>query len=169
MELIEKIEAAFAHRQVPTKVVEMEGRFQIDSDVEDALWFAGRDWRSITRDDWERHHCAVIFLSDEAFAYYLPSLLTLTVRNPEHIPGLAVDSLIDLLDRTPDISQWDLAFTSRFLRFSREEYTVLKEWLVFASEIPSLQGYGIAGSGPGDRFGRAFENVDLLLEESGRN
>jgi hypothetical protein len=168
MELIEKIENAFAHRRIPTEVVEMEDRLQIDSDVEEALWFAGRNWREITRDDWEKHNCAVFFLSNEAFAYYLPSLLSLTVRDPEHPPDLVVDSLIHLLDRTPDVSQWDLAFASRFLRFSKEEYAVLKEWLVFASEIPSLNGYGISGSGPGDRFGRAFDNVNLLLEESER-
>jgi hypothetical protein len=168
MNLIAKIEGAFAHRRIPIEVVKMEGRFQIDSDVEDALWFEGRDWRSITHDDWERHHRAVIFLSDEAFAYYLPSLLILAIRDPIHLPGLAIDSFIYLLDRTPDVSQWDLDFTNRFLHFSQEEYAVLKEWLVFASEIFSLQGYGISGSGPGDRFGRAFDNVDLLLQESGR-
>ena len=43
MSLIKKIEAAFAHRQMPAEVVNMEGRYQIDSDVDDALWFQGRD------------------------------------------------------------------------------------------------------------------------------
>ena len=68
MSLIKKIEAAFAHRQMPAEVVNMEGRYQIDSDVDDALWFQGRDWRSLTRDDWEKRHWGVIFLSPHAFA-----------------------------------------------------------------------------------------------------
>ncbi|HEY1646913.1 MAG TPA: DUF6714 family protein [Terracidiphilus sp.] len=166
MSLIEKIELAFAHRQMPAKVVDMEGRFQVDSDVEAALWFEGRGWREITTTDWEQHSCAVFFLSDEAFAYYLPSLLILTIKDPEGCPDLAVDSFVGLLDRTPDVKGWDLPFTNKFLGFRREECEALKEWLLFACEIVSLKGYGISDGGPGDKFGRAFENVSLLQQET---
>jgi hypothetical protein len=165
MDLTRKIRAAFAHRQIPSEVVEMEGRFQIDSDVEEALWFAGRDWRAITRDDWQKHACAVIFLSPEAFAYYLPSLLTVTAENPKGYPELAVDSFVGLLDHTPAMEFLDPPLIRRFAGLSDAEFEVVKEWLLFAcANLPG--GWGIAASGPGEVFGRAFDTLTLLQEEA---
>jgi hypothetical protein len=164
--LREKIEKAFAHRQMPTEVVEPEEFLQFDSDVEEALWFAGRDWHEITCEDWRSHNCAVTFLSPEALAYYLPSLLTLTVENPKEYPDLAVDSLINELDRTPCVDGWDDHFRSRFLGLRPEEYDVMKAWLLFMCENFTNYSCGAAASGPGETFGRAFDTIDLLQEET---
>jgi len=167
MDLIAKIAAAFAHRQIPSEVVEMEGRFQIDSDVDEALWFQGRDWREISRDDWQRHSAAVFFFSPEAFAYYLPSLLMITVQNPKGYPDLAVAKLIHLLDHTPAPEFLDAHLVDWFSGLSDAEFEVVKEWLLFACEnLPG--GWGISASGPGEVFGRAFDTVTLLQEEAQR-
>lgn len=164
--LIDKIEKAFAHRPMPAEVVNMEGRSQIDSDVDDALWFQGRDWRGLTRDDWEKRHWGVIFLSPGAFAYYLPSLLVLAIQDPQHYPDLTIQSFMMELDRSPGKANWDPPLTDRFFGWSTEEYEAMKDWLLFASEnIPGLF-HGAAASGPGDGFGRAFETIDLLQKET---
>jgi hypothetical protein len=166
MTLQEKIENAFRHRQIPAEVVEMESCLQIDSDVEDAQWFKGRDWREITREDWRLRHWGLNFLSPEAFAYYLPSLLVLTIHNPRDYPDLAVHSFIMRLDRTPGIENFDPPLTDRFFGLSGEEFDAIKEWLVFACENVPQVFWGAAASGPGDGFGRAFDTIDLLQKES---
>jgi hypothetical protein len=166
MTLQEKIESAFAHRRMPAEVLEPEQYNQFDSDVEEALWFAGRDWRQITCKDWQQHSSAAIFLSRDAFAYYLPSLLILTIQNPKEYPDMAVNSIIWQLDRSPSVEGWDQGFTRRFLGLSTEEYEAIKEWLIFVCENVPHFSYGNAASGPGETFGRAFDTINLLQQET---
>ncbi|HET8823509.1 MAG TPA: hypothetical protein VFM77_00145, partial [Terriglobales bacterium] len=71
MTLAEKIEHVFSSRTRPAQVVP-DQVLQFDSDVEEALWFSGRDWRDLTWQDWQEHSCAFYFFRPEAFAYYLP-------------------------------------------------------------------------------------------------
>jgi hypothetical protein len=83
MELTEKIKTAFAWRVKPTEVVEPEQYIQFDSDVQEALWFTGRDWHDIIWCDWQEHPVALGFFSRDAFAYYLPSVLLLSLQRPQ--------------------------------------------------------------------------------------
>jgi hypothetical protein len=165
MTLCEKVEKAFTHRQVPSEAVAHEQYLQFDSDVEDALWFTGRNWHDITLKDWERYNCGIYFLSPEAFAYYLPSLIVLSIQSPTD-SLLSVDSVLHLLDRSPDMNGWDDHFSERFLGFTSDEYEVIKEWLLFLAEYG--KDYGLVTTGPGDTFGRAFETIYLLQKESER-
>jgi hypothetical protein len=164
MLLSEKIEGAFAHRGMPDAVVDMTSLFQIDSDVEEALWFTGRDWHRLTWHDWQDHSCAIYFFDPAAFAYYLPSLLLLSARDPSQSLN-AADSLLEELDRSPDPEGWTDGFVSRFLGLNTEELDVLKEWLLQVCEYAPYRGWGIAASGPGDTFGRAFDTVNLVQQE----
>jgi hypothetical protein len=166
MTLQEKIESAFAHRRMPAEVIEPEQYNQFDSDVEEALWFAGRDWRQITCQDWQQHSAAAIFLSPDAFAYYLPSLLIQTIRNPKEYPDVAVNSILWQLDRSPNVEGWDDHFTNRFLGLRTEEYEAIREWLLFVCENVPHFSYGDAASGPGETFGRAFDTINLLQQET---
>ncbi len=165
MTLTEKIHRAFADRKKPAEVVDVIDRAQIDSDVEDTLWFAGRDWRDITWKDWEEHYVATSFFSKDAFAYYLPSLLLLSLQEPKSAL-LAADSLISALDRTPSTEGWNDLFVEHFLGLRFDEYEVMKEWLLQLCLHPAYKGCGNAGSGPGDRFGRAYDTLALLQQES---
>ncbi len=168
MTLSEKIEAAFVHRPMPEKVVDLEGRFQIDSDIDDTLWFQGRSWRSLTREDWRRYYCAVTYFNRDAFLYYLQSLLILTIEEPESFPDVAVDSFMWELDRSPGRENWDPRLTNRYFGLSPAEYDAIKEWLIWASEnIPQIF-CGLAASGPGDGFGRAFDTIDLMQNETAK-
>ena len=166
MTLQEKIEKAFAHRSMPASAVDLEGCIQFDSDVEDAMWFTGRDWRSLTTEDWKARYSAVFFLSPEAFQYFLPSLLILTLHNPQNFPDLAVEAVIQQLDRSTSVAGWNDHFKERFLGWHIEEYEATKEWLVWASEnIPDMF-YGMARNGPGDGYGRVFDSIELLRQET---
>jgi hypothetical protein len=161
MTLSEKIERVFAHRAMPEAVVDMESCFQIDSDVEEALWFTGRDWHGLTWRDWQEHSCAIYFFDSEAFAYYLPSVLLLSAQHlSEEL--MVADSLIGQLDCSPDPDGWPEGLASRFLELNPAELDVLKEWLLQICEYTSYKGVGFAASGPGATFGRAFDTLDLL-------
>ena len=163
-ELITKIEQAFAHRKTPPEVVEMEGRLQIDSDVEDGLWFQGRDWHEITKEDWENHHWGFAYLNPAAFAYFLPSILSLTTRNPQNAPDLAVCSFVWELDSSPGIENLSPR-SYRYFGFTDAEFEAVKEWLLWACENKPGVFHGRAVNGPGDGFGRAFDSLDLLHKE----
>jgi hypothetical protein len=164
MTLSEKIEHVFAHRGMPDVVVDMTELLQIDSDVEEALWFKGRDWHRLTWRDWEDHSCAIFFFDPEAFAYYLPSVLLLSAGNPSESLD-AADSLLGELDLSPDPEGWPDGFISRFCGLNPEELDVLKDWLLQLCEYDPYKQWGISGSGPGDRFGRAFDTLNLLKKE----
>jgi hypothetical protein len=137
---------------------------QLDDDVEDALWFSGRDWHELTWQNWQEHSDAVFFFDPEAFAYYLPSILLLSAQNTNDSLN-AADSLIGELDRSPDPEGWTEGLVRRFLGLNPAELDVLKEWLLQVCEFVSYRGWGIAASGPGDTLGRAFDTVDLLQKE----
>jgi hypothetical protein len=164
MKLAEKIERAFSSRSKPAQVRLADEIFQLDSDVEEALWFSGRDWHELTWQDWQEHSDAFFFFDPEAFAYYLPSILLLSAQNPNESLN-AADSLIGELDRTPDPEEWSEAFLSRFLELNLAELDTLKEWLLQVCEYDPYKRWGVAASGPGDSFGRAFDTLDLLQEE----
>jgi hypothetical protein len=162
--LSEKIERAFGWREKPAQVRLGDEVLQLDSDLEDALWFSGRDWHKLTWQDWQEHSCAIFFFDPEAFGYYLPSVLLLAVENPSESLS-AADALISQLDRSPDVEGWTEGFASRFLGLNPAELTVLKEWLLDVCEYTPYKGWGIAASGPGDTFGRAYDTVDLIQKE----
>jgi hypothetical protein len=133
MNLSKKIERAFAARPKPPQVRLADKVLQLDSDVEEALWFSGRDWHELTWQNWQEHSRAIFFFDPEAFGYYLPSVLLLAVENPSE-SLTAADSLISQLDRTPGMEGWTEGFASHFLGLNRAELDVLKEWLLQVCE-----------------------------------
>jgi hypothetical protein len=162
--LADKIERAFSSRPKPAQVRLADEVFQFDFEVEEALWFSGRDWHEITWQDWQEQSSAIYFFDPEAFAYYLPSVLLLSAQDPNECLQ-AADSLINQLDQSPDPEGWTQGLVRRFLELNAAELDVLKEWLLQVCEYVPYRGWGIAASGPGDTFGRAFDTVDLLQKE----
>ena len=164
---LNKIEKAFARRTMPAEVIEPEQYIQFDSDVEDALWFAGKDWHNLIWQDWKEHSCAITFLSRNAFAYYLPSVIFLSLQNPQDCLD-AADQVIHDLDISPIVENWTHGVIHHYLGLYPEEYELLKEWLLLICGFPGYQGVGISASGPGELLGRAFDTVDLLQKETER-
>ena len=167
MTLAEKIERAFSSRHKPAQVRLADEVIQLDDDVEEALWFSGRDWHELTWQDWQHHSNAIFFFDPESFAYYLPSLLLLSAQNPSHSLN-AADSLINMLDCSPDPEGWPEGTERRFLGLNQSELDVLKEWLLHLCEYVTYRGWGISASGPGDTLGRAFDTLDLLQKRAER-
>lgn len=157
MNLINQIEHAFGHRLKPSNVV--DARNPVGSDERDALWFAGRSWQEVTWESWEDHSGALYAFTPEAFAYYLPSILSLSSLHPEKWLGPA-DTLLRVLDRSPLVEHWDSFIATRLVGLQTAEYEALKEWLL------SLSGH--KDSEAEDALGRALETVDLLLKETNR-
>jgi len=57
----DKIEYVFSSRPKPAQVRLADEVFQLDFEVEEALWFSGRDWHEITWQDWQEHSSAIYF------------------------------------------------------------------------------------------------------------
>lgn len=161
--LVNKIERAFDWRKMPASAIDRVSILQFDSDVDDADWFSEKNWHDVTLGDWKNHSSAYTFMSNEAAAYYLPSLLILSASHPEEWIS-SLDSLIMNLDCTPDWGVKDDRIRERYLGWRIEEYEVLQDWLLFMSEHGPDLAHGTAG--PGDRFGRAFELIELLKQET---
>jgi hypothetical protein len=67
MELSDKIRRAFASRPKPEEAVDVNNQIQMDSDVEEGMWFSGRNWQEITWKDWQAHSSAIYYFSKDAF------------------------------------------------------------------------------------------------------
>lgn len=151
------IEQAFAHRQRPSKVIEL--RSPVTPEQQDALWFLGRDWREIGWRDWERHSDAFYALVPEAFIYYLPSILIGAMAAPGS-QLLAADALLGVLARSPEIYHWDAFITKRLLCLQPDEYKVIKAWVLSLSGLPHMLDE--------DSLAQAYETVDLLERETAK-
>ena len=168
MELAEVIERAFEGREMPQKVTDSNCTDLLDTDVADTLWFSGKNWLEITWDDWKKHTVALSFFNQAAVAYWLPSVLLLSLeRAGEYMP--AADYLIKTFGSrcwAPSPVHWKDHFRERFVGLRVEEYEAIKEWLV---SISKHKTYGISRlRGPGDIFERALETVSLAQRETMR-
>ena len=156
MNLVDKIEAAFGHRVIPKQVVSLRGI--ITSEQRDALWFSGRDWRSLSERDWHDHGDAIFALTSEAFVFYLASILSLTSGGRCQLAP--ADAIIQCLDRSPNPAYRDDFLTTRFICLKDKECQVLKEWLL------SLAGHTYVDAE--NASARAYETIDLLQRETAR-
>lgn len=156
MNLAMQIETAFRVRTPPQSTVE-SGSISTPEQL-DAIWFVGRNWRDISRADWESHGDAFYAFSPKAFVYFLPSILMVSVERPGEYFGVA-ESLIGILDRSPVVENWDEFLVSRLCGLNSSEYAAISEWLLRLSQHDfPYDSDGIA---------RAFDTVQLLDKESG--
>jgi len=166
MKLAEVIEKAFAGREMPAKVTDSDCTDLLDTDVVDTLWLSGRNWREITWDDWKEHNVALSFFNREALAYWLPSVLVLSLQRPDEYMSSAGYLIRTFGSRcwAPSPVHWKAYFRERFVGLRTEEYEAIKEWLLF---IIKHKTYGISRlRGPGDIFERALETVSFAQQET---
>lgn len=163
MTLQESIKNAFAWRKMPECIIDSGNINQHDSDVDDALWFTGRDRDTISREEWESHEAGISYFHKDAYAYYLPSLLGYAVDCPNE-KFSPFNRLIVDMDVPLNIDDMNPVTASQLLGMKNEEYDVLKECIVYLSEFSA---YDIPRyHGPHDRLGRAFDMIDLIQENS---
>ncbi len=86
----QQITSAFEHRQRPAVVTSVAVASTLR---DDARHFEGMDWTQVTADDWAGYSDAFFGFSREAFLYFLPSLLLLSVER-SNLPLNAADALV---------------------------------------------------------------------------
>jgi len=167
MELGEAIEKAFAGREMPAKLTNSEFD-PMDSDLADILWFSGRNWREITWNDWKGHADALSFFTRDALAYWLPSVLLLSLQHPGEYLSSAAYLIRTFGSRNwaPSPDHWKDYFRARFVGLRTEEYDAIKEWLLFMSNLEIYRKHINIKPGSGDIFERAIETVCLAQRES---
>ena len=126
----DRVEIAFSSRGLPTRLIGRIAPGCYSSDENEALWFANRDWRELTWEDWEGHSDAIFRFTPEAFAYYLPSILIESRKDPDRWLK-AADALVIMLENRSTPEKWNKYQASNFEGFKVEEYAVLEEWLLF--------------------------------------
>lgn len=154
LRLVRQIERAFAHREKPEVLID---RSIPVADDEDALWFAGRDWREITPQDWKDHYDAFFRFAPDAFRYYLQSILCLVATNPDE-NLLAADALINCLDRTPNPEWWDEFVLTRLSGLQIDEYDAIGGWIAMLSGNSKVYTE--------DSLTRAYQTIWLLQAEA---
>jgi hypothetical protein len=143
---------------------ELIGRFApglYSSDEEHALWFAQRNWHDLTREDWINHGDAIFRFTHEAFVYYLPSLLSISIEASDQWFN-AADAMVDLLANGGALENWGYSQKSGFIGFSCEEFAIIREWLVFFQHRETYnEAYGT------DRVNGALKSLEILQNRAG--
>lgn len=151
MNLISRVEAIFKSYTMPSMTVAIHG-ISVTTDEDDGLWFTNRKWTEITWEDWEKYYCALFTFAPEAFIYYLPSIISLSLQRPNE--WLApVDSIIAMLDMSPDIASFNDFFYERFVGHRCEVYDLLEDWILVLAENNI---YSI------DKLSRSIDVIKLL-------
>jgi hypothetical protein len=156
MSLESKIAAAFLPRSKPLHLTAANEGLQITSEIQDAFAFQSLAWSQVTKEHWNKYSGAFFAFSPAAFLYFLPSVLTLSLREPKAWLAPA-DSLVTALDRSPNIETWDIFLLQRLVALQSEEYSVLRDWLLEMSEDSTFEQ---------DALGRAFDSVCLAEKET---
>lgn len=155
MTLMKTIEAAFSHRKRPAKIV--PAVHHDTHEYGEALHFNDRDWQTLKCDELQRFSNAIFAFTPDAFCYFLPGILSAGVaeENPEL---LVYDTLINMLDRSPDIETWDSFFTPRMTLLGLKECEAVQEWVLWLSKYDVSQYHQ-------DSMSRAYETLELLKSE----
>ncbi len=143
---------AFAARPTPETLTESTSLST--HEYEDLKFFQGKDWNALSGDDIQSHYEAIYWFAPKAFCYYLPGFLLAGIK--ENRPDLLVfDSILNMLDRSPNPYLWDEFFMHRWPLLSREECRAVKAWVYW---LEKSNGYFQFS----DSCVRALETLDLL-------
>jgi hypothetical protein len=145
MSLDHEIEIAFNNREMPSVVVRTDGRTDPDdfsSDERDALWFLGKDRAGLSWEDWSKHAGSIFQFTPEAFAYYLPSLLTVSSAAPDKWL-MPADGLVSVLaNEAHSVDRGSLEKNSRIRDLKSGEYQALRKWLELMAKYDTYNGVG---------------------------
>jgi hypothetical protein len=130
------VRKAFEWRKAPTSVVHALSELPfISTDERDALWFQSRDWRDLTWDQWNEYFRGLFFFTNEALAYYMPSIILVSME-PRNDKMLAADSLLMRLQNGIICAVGDFKLRADMMQLTREECDVLARWLQHLCSLP---------------------------------
>jgi hypothetical protein len=150
-----QITSAFAQRQRPKTVTTIT----VNSELrDDALHFDGMDWSQVVAEDWRHWSDAISGFTPDAFLYFLPSLLIVSL-DKSNLPLVAADVLISLLATSADPEIWHEHFSKRFQKLSLLELKALKDWTyIYLEGEPTTEGSDFA------RVQETIVLLELMLE-----
>lgn len=154
--ILETIDAAFKERGLPKELYTSRGLS--DCELKELENFSIYDWRDMNGEQLENNYEALYWLSPQAFCFYLPGIMSASVRENE--PNLiCVHSIINMLDRSPDESTWDDFFISRWTILNTKECDAVIEWIVW---LTSFEDSPFSESA----LSRSFDTMVLLRSRS---
>ena len=156
MTIPSEIRLAFQGRVMPRQVVLEDS--PRTSEYLEALNFQGTSWETMDSDFLVKNSDALYAFSPEAFCYYLPAFL---VHGFEHrkAPPIYLDTILGMLDRSPDPDLWDDWFRRRWSILKEGECQAIEQWLLVLSECPE-------GGFDQLTLDRAFDTVQLLMKRN---
>lgn len=132
----EKLDKAFGWRTVPDHVLRITTSHPfLTSDEKDAEWFRSRSWRDLSWDNWNERFRGIFFFTNEALAYYMPSIIKLSQEERDE-QMLAIDSLLMQLASEGAYLSKDVETSNQRLLLTKEECKVLLEWLRYLTLLP---------------------------------
>lgn len=154
MNTILLIQGAFSWRQKPLDLI---GSSQLSADeYNEVMAFTDKDWLDVDCAMLEKNRDAIFWFSPEAFCYFLPAIMTASIR--ENKPWLlVVDALIGMLDMSPDPSGWDEFFLARWGTLNGKECEAVQEWLFWLASSEESFAFD-------NTLDRALGTVELLKE-----
>lgn len=152
MTLLEEIESAFSEREMPLSTTKKNA--PATDEYTEAQWFGGKHWKTLSCADFDRLPSAIFGFSPEAFCFYLPGIMTASVR--ENYPDLMMNqSIINMLDRIAAPSSWDDFFGARWPLLSPTECGAVQQWILWLTEFdPPIFSDG--------SLSRAYDTIELI-------
>ncbi len=158
---LDRINAAFAERMSPS---ELTASMQLsDSEQAEVMSFEGLRWQDVTFDQVQRCADAVFWFSPEAFVYFLPGILAAGLREARSDAN-AYDSLVGMLDRSPEPEHWDDFFVPRWSSLSAGEIDGVAAWLDWLQGVEPDEVF----TGTYRRARDTLALLQMLAEEQGR-
>jgi hypothetical protein len=154
MTLTDQIKLSFPLFPIPEVVV--DERAPETPEHLEALEFQGMNWQEVSWQFWETNSDAFYAFNEGAFVYYLPSMLACSINAPHLLK--TIDSLGQMLDRSPEPRYWDEFIADRMIGLSASQYECLQSWILFLADQSTEY--------PPFDFGRAFDTVTLLAKAS---
>jgi hypothetical protein len=123
---LERIGTAFAGRRPPADL--SDSKQLSDFEYEEVMSFEGMRWQDVGFAQVQRCSDAVFWFAPQAFCCYLPGILAASLRE-DRVDANAYDSLIGMLDRSPEPDYWDDFFAPRWTLLSAPELDAVVAWV----------------------------------------
>ncbi|MBZ5789727.1 hypothetical protein K8353_06350 [Burkholderia contaminans] len=131
--VMKQTRTAFSERIRPTSVVPPVS--SNTNDYDDALHFSNLLWNETTAHDWTKYPDAIYRFTPEAFGYFLPGIMRVSVEENQVLLTV-IESLMGSLDRSPVAEYWDDHFLQRWPELTDIECDAVIEWILWLNEHP---------------------------------
>jgi len=152
---LERIHAAFADLAPPATMT--DSKQLSDYEYAEVMSFEGVPWQEVTFVQIADNSDAVFWFAPEAFCYYLPGFLAAGLKANRWDTN-AYDSLIGMLDRSPEPDYWDDFFRPRWTLLSAAQIEAVAAWVNWLQVVQPEAYFG-------KTYDRALDTLTLLKNQ----